>query len=249
MERAELSRRSVLSVIPAAALLTVAQALRVRAAGRDGPAAVADHTTLLRNTVTMFAGTAETNARPETGPRIASVLKTARARLAAMDGVGQGELFEGVPLGTSDVNLSPSFQYLYEIALATRLPGTGGPPHEDEVVRRRVVDGLVRLHDTYFGDPSQGYHGNWFHWEIGIPAYVTRTFVLLGDVLAAYRPALAAAYVDSMDAYLRDGEDGDVDLDSRFHTGANLADITTNRMLLGAVLGDDARVRRPSPTS
>ncbi|MGW4231799.1 polysaccharide lyase family 8 super-sandwich domain-containing protein [Streptomyces sp. NPDC004980] len=240
----ELSRRSVLSVIPAAALLTVAQALRVRAAGRDGPAAVADHATLLRNTVTMFVGTAETNTRPATGPRIASVLTTARARLAAMDGAGQGELFEDVPLGTSDVNLSTSFQYLYEIALATRLPGTGDPLHDDEVVQRRVVDGLVRLHDTYFGDPSQGYYGNWFHWEIGIPAYVTRTFVLLGDVLAAYRPALATAYVESMDAYLRNGEDGDVDLDSRFHTGANLADITTNQILQGAVLGDDARVRK-----
>ena len=47
-----------------------------------------------------------------------------------------------------------------------------------------------------------------------------------------------------MDAYLRNGKDGDVDLDSRFHTGANLADITTNRILQGALLGDDARVRK-----
>ena len=47
-----------------------------------------------------------------------------------------------------------------------------------------------------------------------------------------------------MDAYLRNGMDGDVDLDSRFHTGANLADITTNRILQGALLGDDARIRK-----
>jgi hyaluronate lyase len=33
-----------------------------------------------------------------------------------------------------------------------------------------------------------------------------------------------------------------VDLNSRFHTGANLTDITANRMLQGAVLGDAARV-------
>src|SRR5690625_471653 len=47
-----------------------------------------------------------------------------------------------------------------------------------------------------------------------------------------------------MDAYLRNGEDGDVDLGSRFHTGANLADITTNRILQGALLGDDARITK-----
>ena len=47
-----------------------------------------------------------------------------------------------------------------------------------------------------------------------------------------------------MDAYLRSGKDGDVDLDSRFHTGANLADITTNRILQGALLGDDGRIRK-----
>ena len=47
-----------------------------------------------------------------------------------------------------------------------------------------------------------------------------------------------------MDAYLRNGKDGDVDLDSRFHTGANLADITANRILQGALIGDDARIRK-----
>ncbi len=47
-----------------------------------------------------------------------------------------------------------------------------------------------------------------------------------------------------MDAYLRNGKDGDVDLDSRFHTGANLADITANRILQGALMGDDARIRK-----
>jgi hyaluronate lyase len=47
-----------------------------------------------------------------------------------------------------------------------------------------------------------------------------------------------------MDAYLRNGLNGDVNLDSRFHTGANLADITTNRLIQGALLGDDAGIRK-----
>jgi hyaluronate lyase len=245
----EFSRRSVLSVIPAVTLLAVAQPLRAAAAPRSGPAgsakAAADHATVLRNTVAAFAGTPESNARPEVAPKLASVVRTARSRLAALDGAGPGELFKGVPLGTSEANLSRSFQYLYEIALATRLPGSAGAElRDDQAVQRRVVDGLVRLHAEFYGDDAEGYYGNWFHWEIGISTHLTRALVLLGDELAAYRPGLAAACVASMDGYLRNGKDGDVDLDSRFHTGANLADITTNRILQGAVLGDDARVRK-----
>src|SRR5690625_6642290 len=84
----------------------------------------------------------------------------------------------------------------------------------------------------------------WYNWEIGIPTHVSRTLALLADEVAAADPDLVQDYVQSMDAYLREGKDGDVDLDSRFHTGANLADITTNRIVQGAVLGDTDRVSK-----
>ncbi|WP_424922101.1 polysaccharide lyase family 8 super-sandwich domain-containing protein [Streptomyces sp. wa53] len=251
----ELSRRSALSAIPAATLWAVSQALRAEAAPRSDPTATggastssapSDAAVLLRNTVAVLAGTAESNARPEVAPKLAALRATARTRLAAMDRAGQDELFEGVPLGTSDPNLNTSYQYLYEMALAACLPGgtdTSGP-YADATVRRRVVDGLTRLHDDWFGDRSKGYYGNWFHWEIGIPGHATRTLVLLRDDVAEHRPGLTATYIASMDGYLRNGKDGDVDLDSRFHTGANLADITTNRVLQGALLGDEARITK-----
>lgn len=249
----QLSRRTLLTMLPASALLAVAAPLRARAAGPPTAATAAsagaaaepgaNHAALLANTVAIFAGTAESNARPEVAAKLAAITATARTRLTALDGAGPGELFKGVALGTSDANLSTSYQYLYEIALATRTPGPAASDLRDNTgVQRRVIDGLVLLHDTYYGDRSKGYYGNWFNWEIGISASVSRTLVLLKDELAAYEPDLTATYVSSMDAYLRNGKDGDVDLDSRFHTGANLADITTNRILQGAVTGDDARV-------
>ncbi|MEU1486177.1 polysaccharide lyase family 8 super-sandwich domain-containing protein [Streptomyces sp. NPDC005752] len=246
----ELSRRTALAAIPVAALWTLSRTLHAEAAVsvRSSPPSEsreAPQEALLRNTVAVFAGTAESNARPEVAPKLASLLATARARLTAMDGAGPEEIFEGIPLGTSDPNLSTSYQYLYEIALATCLPGTDASGlHGNATVRRRVVDGLARLHDDWFGDQSKGYYGNWFHWEIGIPAHATKTLALLRDELAAHRPDLTATYVTSMDAYLRNGKDGDVDLDSRFHTGANLADITTNRILQGALLGDGTRITK-----
>ncbi|MCT2591407.1 polysaccharide lyase beta-sandwich domain-containing protein [Streptomyces sp. N2-109] len=240
----QLSRRTLLSVIPAAALLTAVGPLHARAQSRAAGAG-GDHAVLISNTLAVFAGTADSNARPEVAAKLASIDSTARARLTAMDEAGEGELFADVPLGTNDSNLTKSFEYLYEIALATVAPGPAASDlRGSEPVQRRVIDGLVTLHDTYYGDQSKGYYGNWFNWEIGISARVSKILVLLKDALAAYRPGLPATYVASMDAYLRNGKDGDVDLDSRFHTGANLADITTNRILQGAVLEDDARISK-----
>jgi hyaluronate lyase len=227
----ELSRRQVLSLFPAAGLLAVARPEMAAAQSETGFAR------LLANTVAIFAGTAESNARPEVAGRIAAIGQAARTNLAAMDAAGDGELFANLPLGTSDPNLLRAFQNLYEIALATRTPGAGVSGD----VATRVLDGLGWLHEHYYGDQAAGYYGNWHNWEIGISTHVSKTLALLADRAPA---ELVTTYVASMDAYLRNGKNGDVDLDSRFHTGANLADITTNRMLQGALLGDDARVTK-----
>ncbi|CAM5707399.1 Silent information regulator protein Sir2 OS=Streptomyces alboniger OX=132473 GN=CP975_28655 PE=3 SV=1 [Streptomyces alboniger] len=240
----EINRRRLLSALAAAGLL---------AAVPRGPAGAATaaggRARLLANTVDLFAGTTESNARPETAGKLSAVDKAARANLKAMDDAGAGELFDGLVLGTDEANLNTAYRRLYEIALATRAPTPGGTSglYGDTAVRRRVIDGLVWLHEHHYGDQSKGYYGNWFHWEIGIAQHVSKTLVLLADEVRAQRPELTRTYVTSMDAYLRNGTGGDVDLDSRFHTGANLADITTNRILQGALLGGadgDARIRK-----
>ncbi|SHN00848.1 polysaccharide lyase family 8 super-sandwich domain-containing protein [Actinacidiphila paucisporea] len=234
----QISRRALMSIVPAGTLLALAGQTRAAAV----PPAGTDRDTLLGNVTAIFCGTPESNARPEVAGKLAALQATATARLAAMDAAGTGELFRGLGLGTSDPHLAGSFQYLYEIALATRAPGSA--LQGDPAVQQRVIDGLTWLYDGYYGDQAAGYYGNWFTWEIGISTYAGRTLVLLADVLAQAAPDLTATYVAAMDAYLRNGKDGDVDLDSRFHTGANLADITTNRILQGAALGDAARVTK-----
>jgi hyaluronate lyase len=239
-----ISRRALLSTVPAATLLAAARPLRARAATAPTPAAATDHATIIDNTVAMFGGTSASNARPEVAGKLAAIQTTARARLAAMDGAGSDELFTNLPLGTSDSNLTTAYQYLYEIALATRTPVAAPDLLDNATVAQRVIDALGWLYDHYYGDQATGYYGNWFNWEIGISTHVSKTLVLLGTQIAGYRPELVSTYVAAMDGYLRNGTDGDVNLDSRFHTGANLADITTNRILQGAVLGDDARVSK-----
>jgi len=229
----EISRRRLLSFVPAAALLTA-----VKPASASG-AVVAEGGRLLENLIAVFAGTVESNARPEVAAKVAGMDATARTWLAAMDRAGAGELFAGLPLGTSDPNLSASYQHLYEIALATRRPGPASDLQGNTAVQARVLDKLRWLHANYYGDQSKGYYGNWFTWEIGISGFVAKTLALL-----AAPPDLISLYVASADGYLRNGTNGDVNLDSRFHTGANLADITTNRIIQGALLGDDERIRK-----
>ncbi|WP_053204820.1 polysaccharide lyase family 8 super-sandwich domain-containing protein [Jiangella muralis] len=235
----ELSRRRVLSILSAAGLAAVVHPPPVgaaRAAATANPA-TAGTDRLLANTGTIFAGTPDVNAHPAVAAKLAAIDRTAATWRAALDGAGAGELFAALPLGTSDPNLNATFQHLYEIALATATPGAA--LHGDATAQTQVRDGLRWLYDHYYGDQQAGYYGNWFTWEIGVSTHVGKTLALLGET-----GDLVQTYVASMDAYLRNGIDGDVNLDSRFHTGANLADITTNRMIQGALLGDEARIRK-----
>jgi len=235
----EITRRRLLAAVSAAGLMTVIPTGRA-----DAAEAAADSARLLANTVAVFAGTAESNARTETAAKRAAIEKAARANLRSMDAAGPGELFAGLVLGTDEARLNTAFKQLYEIALATRAPGAAPDLHDSATVQRRVIDGLSWLHEHYYGDQSKGYYGNWFYWEIGLSQFISKTLVLLADEVSTYRPDLPRTYVASMDAYLRNGTDGDVNLDSRFHTGANLADITTNRILQGALLADETRIRK-----
>ena len=238
----EISRRRMLSFVPAAALLTAVKPAPASATTADLGTATAEAAAeqqLLTNLVAIFAGTTESNSRPEVATKLAGLDQTARTWLAAMDRAAANELFAGLPLGTSDPNLNASSQHLYEIALATKRPGPSSDLQGNAAVQTRVLDKLQWLHDNFYGDQSKGYYGNWFTWEIGISTHVGRTLALLDAPTE-----LIQTYVASMDAYLRNGAGGDVNPDSRFHTGANLADITTNRIVQGALLGDDTRIRK-----
>lgn len=206
----------------------------------------ADQERVLANLTAVYAGDAQTNADPAASAKVRAIQTAAATQYAALrpltDAQASEGLFPTLPLGSSEVNLAGTYTNLATIALATRTPGAAWYGRTD--VADRVVDALAWLHDTYLADQSRGYYGNWYQWEIGIPTAATRALVLLRDTVDARRPTLHATYVATLDAYLRAGKDGDVDLASRFHTGANLVDITANRILQGALIGDDARIRK-----
>jgi hyaluronate lyase len=204
---------------------------------------------LLGNIVGSAAGTTQTNGAPVVQDKLVALYDAAKANLDAMIANPTTELFPGLSLGTSDTNLMSTYEKLYQIAIGTAMPlptGTTVPTglSGNTEAEDRVIDALSWLYDNYFSDQSKGYYGNWYNWEIAIPQYASGTLALLADRLAAYKPDMATSYVHTMDLYLRSGKDGDVDLDSRFDTGANLADMTTNRIVQGAVIGDSARITK-----
>ena len=248
-----IGRRTVLTAAGVAAVAAALPAPQVAFAATAGTHTAgrepAGTDTLLATIVGGLAGTEQTNSSPAVQDKLADLYEQATKNLADLIADPATELFPGRPLGSSDSNLETTYQKLYEIAVATAMPLPAGATVPTDLsgnteVQQQVIDALRWVYEHYFADQDAGYYGNWYNWEIGIPTHVSRTLALLHDAVGDADPDLAEQYVHAMDAYLREGKDGDVDLDSRFHTGANLADITTNRIVQGAVLGDTDRITK-----
>lgn len=221
----------------------VLSAAALPALADEAPAPAEDAARIVDNLLALFAGTAASNASPASAAKRTALINTARARIKAMDSAKTNEVMAGLPLGSNEANLTATFQGLADIALITRMPGAPADLLDNASLQRRVLDAMALVHQTWYGDQAKGYYGNWYHWEIGMPTQISKVFGFLLPALDQRRD-LFTAYLASMDAYLRNGVNGDVSLDSRFHTGANLADITTNRIIQGAIAGDPARIAK-----
>ncbi|GAB3817067.1 polysaccharide lyase 8 family protein [Tessaracoccus terricola] len=208
----------------------------------------ADLSRILDNFVEIYAGADADRSDPAVAAKIRKIQTDAAGRLRGMADPTSlpdtaDRLFDDLPLGTrAEGNYTNTFLRLADLALATVTPGT--TQFGDGSLQTRVLAGIDWVHRAWYSDQAAGYFGNWYAWEIGIPTNLTRALGLLHEQVGAHDPDLVARCVATMDAYLRNGTDGDVDLGSRFHTGANLADITMNRIVQGALLGDEARVRK-----
>lgn len=180
----------------------------------------------------------------------------------AMDAIRakDNEYFEGLILdnrngeGKTDhdlsSNLHKSYQQLNAIALAYAMPGNENTLYESPEALKAVLEGVKWLGDNYFNKMDTGYYGNWYSWEIGVPQSLSNIMFLLSNEIEKEYPGFIQESVTVMDSYIRgdakpgDPTIGDVNLDARQHTGANLTDITFNRILQGAVLEDEARISK-----
>lgn len=152
-------------------------------------------------------------------------------------------IFNGLDLTDREKSdaFSTTAKNLQAMGLAYKTPGS--VYYMDEGVKEKILDGLQYYYDEFFNDEElmTKYFGNWYNWEIGIPTALSSLFVLMSDEIDH---DLMKGYVACMDRYLQNGIDGDVDLTARQHTGANLADITMNRVFQGIVTQDAARIMK-----
>ena len=215
--------------------------------------------TLIRNHCQYLAGNAEMNQNAVVKSKLSAIEKNAEKALAAYQGVKNPYvMFSGDGYDMSDaktVNATPvtsdpfykNAQYLYDMALAYATSGT--KYYQDAALKQKLIDALKAFYEVYnkhtsYKNEEGKLFGNWWNWEIGVPTKITSILALMQKDVQAADANLIANYIKAFDNHLRNGKNGDVDLTSATHTGTNLIDITANRMVQGALLGDTKRIEK-----
>ncbi|WP_159634327.1 polysaccharide lyase 8 family protein [Erysipelothrix anatis] len=209
---------------------------------------------IVENFEIYLLGNATINNDPMSKNKINDIVKKGDANRPSFD-KSQNAVYPGVELdntgGTEHVvaklsaNLETTYKNLYAVALAYGTEADGNTLYKNPEVYAELVDTMAWIHDKYLKDTDNGYYGNWYSWEIGVPMNLTKILFILRDEIA---PEFITDSITMMDAYIRGDEQlgssliGDVNLDARQHTGANLTDITFNRIIQGAITGDVKRV-------
>lgn len=214
---------------------------------------------LIQNHCQYLAGNAEMNSNAAVKSKLTAIEKNADTALVAYQGVKNPYvLFAGDGYDMSDaktVNASPvtsdpfykTSQALYDMALAYATSGT--KYYKDAALKQKLIDSLKAFYQVYnkhtsYKDAEGKLFGNWWNWEIGVPTKLTSILALMQQEVQAADANLIANYVKMFDNHLRNGKNGDVDLTSATHTGTNLIDITANRMVQGALIGDTKRIEK-----
>lgn len=200
------------------------------------------------------AGDTEMNANNALSSKIKAINTNANAAFQAYQGNKDAEeLFKGVSIRKADTqdkdnsdNFKITAQKIYEMSLGYATSGTQA--YQNSEYAKTILDALDKFYAVYSlsmkYNPEGLLYGNWWNWEIGVPTQLSNTFALMEKEIVAHNPTLLKQYVACFDNNLRNGSNGDVNLNAAQHTGTNLADITMNRILQGAVIGDTDRIKK-----
>lgn len=209
-----------------------------------------DFYTIKNNYKAFLVGTEEINSNSLLNSKINNIIKKGISDLNEYI-KSEDTLFKGLPLSDKEKadNLNSSYLKLYEMALLYSVSLEGNTYYKNEDLKNKIIEGLEWLYTNYYSKTSEGYYGNWYHWEIGMPQNITKTLMLLEDEINSLNPEIITLYISAMDNYIRGGlidgnTNGDIDLTSRFHTGSNLADIAFNKIIQGTLLKDDKRIEK-----
>lgn len=215
--------------------------------------------TLLTNYRKFLVGNEEMNKLEQVKVKIQNIEKNAEKSLNLFKGTNNpNQLFKGkeydmskdatinASLPTSDA-FNKTAILIENIALGYSTYGT--KYYQDENVKVILQDIISSFYNTFsqyinYENDEGLLFGNWWNWEIGVPIRMTNTLILTKEIIEEKDKTLLEKYVKCFDNYLRNGKNNDVDLTAPQHTGTNLIDITTNRILQGVLIEDSKRIEK-----
>lgn len=213
---------------------------------------------LLSNYREYLVGNEQMNQLEEVKDKIKAIEKNGEKAINLYLGTeNPNQLFEGSqydmsPKATINASLPSSDSFnktaflIQDIALAYTTYGSKF--YNQASVKTILQDSISSFYNTfsqYMEYNKDGLlFGNWWNWEIGVPIRMTNTLILTKEIVEEKDKDLLSKYVKCFDNYLRNGKNGDVDLSAPQHTGTNLIDITTNRILQGVLIKDNNRIEK-----
>ena len=210
------------------------------------------------NYITFLTGNEDINTLSDLKSKIYYIEKNGEKALSIYMGTNnpyqlfKGEAFNMSPNVTVDANpqSSDSFyknsQLIQDIALAYSTYGTKFYKKDDiKIILQDVISSFYNTFSKYMDyNKGKSLFGNWWNWEIGVPTKMSNALILTKEIIKEKDTNLLEKYVKCFDNYLRNGKNGDINLNASQHTGTNLIDITTNRILQGILINDIDRIKK-----
>lgn len=131
--------------------------------------------------------------------------------------------------------ITSMFNNLVTMSMAYSLPNNKYYQNED--LKNKIIYSLDWINKNAYNENIEQY-GNWWDWMIGIPARLNNIVVLMYDDLSEEQ---IKNYMNGVQKFLPSIEPG-----SKYHTGANLADVCMNKLLQGVNENDPEKIKEAS---
>ncbi|WP_066675577.1 polysaccharide lyase 8 family protein [Clostridium septicum] len=131
--------------------------------------------------------------------------------------------------------ITSMFNNILSMATSYNLPNN--KYYKNKELKNKIIFALEWINKNAYNENIEQY-GNWWDWVIGIPARLNNTTILMYDDLSQDQ---IKRYMDAIQKFLPI-----IDPGSKYHTGANLADVCINKLLQGVISKDPSKIKEAS---
>lgn len=131
--------------------------------------------------------------------------------------------------------ITSMYNNILSMSMAYSLPND--TYYKNEELKDKIIYALEWINKNAYNSEIEQY-GNWWEWMIGAPARLNNIVVLMYDDL---KEEQITRYMDAIQKFLPSIEPG-----SKYHTGANLADVCLNKLLQGVNEKNPEKIKEAS---